>query len=253
MARLTRCVCGLAPAQTFSRANLHVLICKCGVGRLDGEVDTEHLEADYRSGHYHRVADRHLDCVPYADRYTHDLYIATVRWQRYGEVLGKERMARVRNTIDIGSANGAFVDYLSSTGLNAWGIEPAPDFARDNVLTTTLGDLFSERSSRLPKLAPSCAIGLGRADLITYHDVLEHLVDPQSELRDARALLAHRGVLIVDVPDVWNGAGEHHWKAEHLWYFTEKSIATLMRNVGISVIAHDRPIPGKQVVYGIAP
>lgn len=253
MATLTHCVCGLVAAQVFSRGGLNVLVCKCGVGRLNGTVDTDELEAAYRSGKYHRVSDRHTDCVPYADRYTSDLYVATVRWKRYGEILGGARLGRIRNTVDVGAANAAFVDYLSSLGLNAWGVEPSPDFARANVVTGTLTDLFTD--GRLGKLdgAIYSAIGLGRADLITYHDVLEHLVDPQAELKVAASLLAPGGVLIIDVPDVWNGTGEKHFKAEHLWYFTGGSIIALMASAGVPVLATDCPLPGKQVFYGMRP
>ena len=252
MARLTHCVCGATAAQTFSRGGLDILVCKCGVGRLYGEVDMQQLDADYRSGQYHRAADRHQDCVPYADRYTHDLYIATVRWQRYGEVLGGRRMRAIRTTLDVGSANGAFCDYLASMGLKAWGIEPAPDFARTNVITGTLADLFDATGT---PIGFHSALGLGRVDLITFHDVLEHCVDPQAELGRAAALLKGGGVLIIDVPFVWgaDGAGEKHFKAEHLWHFCNEALVKMVNQAGLAAIASYHPIPGKLVLCAEKP
>jgi hypothetical protein len=95
-------------------------------------------------------------------------------------------------------------------------------------------------------------IARGRFGLLTYHDVLEHILDPADELRSARKFMGEDGFLIVDVPDVSVDQGQHHWKAEHVWYFNFEALRSLFHGAGFDVVGEDRPIPGKLVLYGAA-
>jgi hypothetical protein len=239
---LTHCICGTDGGKAYQHAGIDLLMCACGTARRSGDISD--VEAQYRSGDYHRSASRHTGCTPYTDRYAHDLRIAALRWERYSAVLGHDKIVGIRTAIDVGCANGAFVDYLLSLRINAWGFEPSPEFSSSRVIAGTLSDFLSRQALSAPK-----ATLAGAANLLTYHDVLEHLPDPEREVVRARAMLARGGVLIVDVPFVWDGRGEHHYKSEHLFYFGRDSLAQICRRAGFRVLAIDEPIPGKLVVY----
>lgn len=241
MARLKTCVCGLGGGRAVTRAGLALTLCECGV--LRSAEDMQGVELQYRTGDYHRSTTRHAGCQPYAERYQHDLQIAAQRWQRYGAVLGP-RLEAVRSAVDVGCGNGAFVDFLAALRIESWGVEPAPEFGRERVATGTLSDFVWAESL-------VCTGQLIReVDLITFHDVLEHVVEPLEELQRAVSLLGPRGLVIVDVPDVFGGAGEHHLKSEHLWYYSHDALVALFRRAGLTVIGRDQPIPGKLVLYG---
>ena len=139
--------------------------------------------------------------------------------------------------LDVGAANGAFVDEANESGYCAIGIDPDPRFACESIMCGTI---------ELPGLANGY-------EIITYHDVLEHIADPRAELRAAASRLLGGGCLVVEVPDVHIEAGDKHFKREHLWYFTMRSLSDLMHDAGLKVHATDFPIPGKMAVFACRP
>lgn len=225
---IEQCVCGrLGPFAQYVFRGLSLASCDCGVSHQLTTLTREAYEQQYL-GEYHIADDRHPGCVPYRERYEHDLRVAKRRIERYRGVHG---VTVLRTALDVGCATGAFVDALRMQGVEAYGIDPDPGMRRDHVLTGSIAD------------APA-----GPYDLITFHDVLEHLVDPIAALRAARDRLSPGGMLIVDVPDVSVPAGHHHYKAEHLWYFTAHALVEMaldLRFVGDRI---DYPIPGKLVL-----
>lgn len=230
---MASCVCGYQRGETIVRNGLSILVCSCGVGRLIPEVTREEYEAQY-CGVYHSSTTRHAACTPYARRYAHDRHVARVRWERH--LIAFDGRS-IKNALDIGCANGAFVDELRALGIEAYGLDPDPAMARAVVRFGTImspGDWPASFS------------------LITMHDVLEHLIDPRAALDRCSAMIARGGMLVLDVPDVWGGEGDHHFKAEHLWYFTKASLERLAVVSGFVPRAWDEPIPGKMVLYAEA-
>ena len=201
-----------------------------GGGQLGSTLSAEEDQSQCRSP-CHRAGDRHPGCIPYRERYEHDRKVAARRRLRYGEVLG-HALDDVRTALDVGCANGAFVDYLRERGIRARGIDPDPAMARDGVETMLAGEVA------------------GAFDLVTYHDVLEHVLDPAAEVLRASRLCYPGGLLVVDVPDVSVAAGFHHYKSEHPWYFTSDALRNLLTRAGFELRAVDRPVPGKIVLYG---
>lgn len=233
------CLCpNSRPVRLFSRNGVQLCECQCGMQWLRSGITPAEYSEQYR-GAYHRAVDRHPGCVPYQERYEHDRRVARLRIERYAEILGPEGKgpgvefyARLQ-ALDVGAAAGAFVDELRAQGFDACGVDPDPAMTRPGIIFGTSADVG------------------GKFDLMTYHDVLEHVLDPRAELARAHELLAESGVLIIDVPDVHapNGAGEHHYKAEHPWYFTEAGLVALLQRGGFEPFHIERPIPGKLVVY----
>lgn len=228
MPLIERCVCGARWlfVSVTAPSGLELRRCRCGVIHRYAEISREEYEEQYR-GDYHTSTTRHEGCKPYRDRYDQDRKVAAARWSHYQSVLYP-----VSRALDVGCANGAFVDYLRSQGVDAIGVDPDPYMARAHVITGTL------------------AAVAGTFDLITMHDVLEHFVDPRAELAQARRLLAPGGRVVVDVPDVSMSAGDHHLKPEHLWHFTEGALVDLLGGAGLYFLGSYRPIPGKLVVSG---
>lgn len=238
MRLIEQCLCGTrGPFNTIERNGLTIAVCHCGVEHLETRQSRAEYEAQYR-GDYHRAVDRHPGCIPYRERYEHDKRVAKLRWHRYGEVLG-ESFWPVRRSLDVGASNGAFVDFLRELGVDAHGIDPDPSMARGTIINATTSELNGAHA--------------GAFDLVTYHDVLEHTLDPREELLHAAGLLRAGGRIVVDVPDVSVEAGRHHYKAEHPWHFTLEALCALMTDAGFLILATDRPLPGKMVAYGRAP
>lgn len=232
---IERCLCGETNGHVEAHGEVLAIRCACGVARLQSHETRESYERQYGDGSYHDAADRHANCIPYAQRFEHDLTVAAMRFKRYRSLLNGQLPEHAR-ALDVGCANGAFAEYLVSCDFDAVGLDPHPTHESPRLYAGTLAN------------APA-AIRDTRYGLITFHDVLEHVLDPLEQLMHAAALLDVPGTLIVDVPDVSDPHGQHHWKAEHVWYFTCDALLTLMHQAALKVITIDYPIPGKLVVY----
>jgi 2-polyprenyl-3-methyl-5-hydroxy-6-metoxy-1,4-benzoquinol methylase len=231
---IERCICGSAGPFEVLRGPIEIenLRCVCGVIFQLSTRTPEAIAREYE-GHYHASTDRHPCLVPYAQRYDGDRSAARARIARYRKLLPELFCRDALRVLDVGCANGAFVDELLAAGVDAYGCDPDPvGGERERVRRGTLVD------------------EAGRYDAITYHDVLEHLVYPQAELELARTKLEPGGCVVVDVPDATIRPGHKHFKAEHLWYFTADAVASLFKRVSLVPLVIDRPIPGKLVIYG---
>jgi 2-polyprenyl-3-methyl-5-hydroxy-6-metoxy-1,4-benzoquinol methylase len=82
-----------------------------------------------------------------------------------------------------------------------------------------------------------------RFDAITLWDVVEHLDEPESVLRDAVPLLKPDGVAIVETGNfqsaarISDGADWWAYAADHRWYFAPPTLRDLLRRVGLPHVA----------------
>lgn len=224
------CICGSPAFVRYRRGipQLEVLDCsRCHTERLAADLLPDGVLETYSSGSYHQSTERHANVVPYAQRLEHDKHVGDLRMARYRDVLGSlEGMS----LLDVGAGNGGFLRAAQRVCF-ASGIDPDPQ--GEGVAKGTIATLKESHY-----------------DVITYHDVLEHVFDPAAELRAAVRHLGVRGHLIVDVPDVFVPNGLHHYKHEHIWYFSLRGLVDLLRVEHLDIVGVDFPIAGKLVVYG---
>lgn len=216
---LPKCLCGSTDAHLVSKNGLTMLYCpQCTVYRQ--HVPLTHAElADWYRAHY-------LD-EAYTHSVEHDRAVARTRLRAY-------RLTSDTRLLDVGCGNGAFVAEARAHGIEAWGQDLAATSESEYVY---VGDLAT------------IAFPTESFDVITVHDVLEHVPDPRAMLREIRRLLRRPGKLIVDFPRFDHEAGRHHWKpTEHLWMLHEQQLAALLMDEGFNLTAISHPIPSKIVV-----
>lgn len=206
----------------------------CGILRTSERE--ENYETLYTEGmRYHVDEMDKIGRQHYDERFEHDFNIAWMK--RIPLLLGQLR------SLDVGCANGAFVLAMALNGFAAEGLEINPTMA-DQAAQETQCPIWT---SWTQVTAPF--------DVITYHDVFEHVVTPRAELDRARAMLRPEGLLVLDCPDAVEVFGPsarapHHEKPDqHLFYYTEDTLRALLVSHRFLVEAVDRPIVGKVVVY----
>jgi SAM-dependent methyltransferase len=132
--------------------------------------------------------------------------------------------------LDVGCADGTFVEQSLQRGLDAYGVEVSEE------IIPSLPEQVRPRVRRsLEAAAP-----LGPYHAVTFWDVLEHLPDPIATLRAARALLRPGGLLAAVVPVIDNinarafpRSWDQYKPPEHLWYFSRASLrAVVEREIG---------------------
>ncbi len=138
----------------------------------------------------------------YADYYGHITTPppATTVTQEPADLRAKfERIERVRplkgsRVLELGPGQGLFLWWAQHRGCSVLGIEPSPKFC--SVLA----------QAGLPHLQCSLdgvdAVTVGQFDIIAMFHVLEHFFDPNEALSQCRSLLAPRGLLAVEVPNI---------------------------------------------------
>jgi hypothetical protein len=141
--------------------------------------------------------------------------------------LGLEPGAKL---LDLGCADGTFVQAALARGFDAFGIEVSSE-----AVAALPAEIRSRVSSSLDATSPAQSF-----DAITLWDVLEHLPEPLETLRTAlsRAVPgAHVGVVVPVIDNFnarfWPASWDQYKPPEHLWYFSRRSLRALLeREVG---------------------
>lgn len=142
-----------------------------------------------------------------------------------------------KSLLDIGAGSGAFVRAASSPPhcMGAYGIEPCSNlvsWAKERDRNVYRGEWKDAE---------------GDWDLITLHDVLEHLTQPLDCLKYLAGLLTDDGRIVVEMPE-WRGQGEN-WRhirpKQHICLFNRAAGETLFDMAGLEVMAYWRPLSGK--------
>jgi 2-polyprenyl-3-methyl-5-hydroxy-6-metoxy-1,4-benzoquinol methylase len=151
---------------------------------------------------------------------------------------GPERRLKV---LDVGCASGLFGAALRRAGHEVWGVEQSPQAqaARDRLDHVVAGSV--EDFLRSPEAA-------AEFDVVSFVDVLEHLVAPEAVLRQCKVLLRPDGAIVASLPNVahlavrvmllegrWEYADLGLLDRTHLRFFTRESIVELMEGAGFSV------------------
>jgi cyclopropane fatty-acyl-phospholipid synthase-like methyltransferase len=148
----------------------------------------------------------------------------------YGEFLTNSLLKPDTRVLDFGAGTGALVDDLRSRNVNVDGLEFS-EMARDYCLTHRNFSLL-ESAAEIPS---------GSYDLVTMIEVIEHVTEIQSSLREVRRLLAEGGVLFVTTPNrrglrarFERGNWREATKKFHLYLFDSSSLISQLRLAGFT-------------------
>lgn len=152
--------------------------------------------------------------------------------------------AKAKKILELGCGEGMFGSYLrDKLGAEVCGIEIEKKFAtkaKKNLDKVYIGD-----AETIIKNLPAKSF-----DVIVANDVLEHMVDPYSVLKEAKRILKKDGVVVSSIPNmrnfhVWYALTRHkQWEYEesgildrtHLRFFTERSIINMYERLGYEVL-----------------
>lgn len=135
-----------------------------------------------------------------------------------------------QSILDYGCGTGTFLSYMLKHGWDTQGIEPdkqARQIAINNGIHLTTIDQLTESF-----------------DCITLFHVLEHVHTLNETLTTLINRLNRNGVLILALPNYKSNDAEHYqeyWAGydvpRHLYHFSQKSIFTLAKKLGLNIVA----------------
>lgn len=135
--------------------------------------------------------------------------------------------------LDVGAYAGSFVAAARNAGFEAEGLEPskwATEEARRSGIPVRQGSLA-------PGIFPSATF-----DVVTLWDVIEHLSDPLTDLRQSASLLKSGGLIVVhtmDVDSVFARLMGSRWPwfmEMHLHYFSRHTLRSMLDKAGFDVV-----------------
>ena len=153
--------------------------------------------------------------------------------------------------LDVGSGTGAFVAMANALGYEAEGIEPSElgEGAQGFGRKTTTGLWSQINTPEAPEF--EAMTERDRWDIITLHDVWEHLTDPMECLWHLSAALKPGGLLVVEIPE-WGCPDAHakgmQWKhvrpLQHIFLPSDGAAQAMFRKAHLKVDAVVRPLRG---------
>ena len=157
-----------------------------------------------------------------------------------------QRVKPQTRILEFGPATGYMTRYMKEIlGCRIWGVEIDPEAAAQAAAYTediVIGDADA--------LAWLVTYKGKKFDHILFVDVLEHLRNPLLVLQTAKELLAPDGTILISVPNIAHNAvilellqGRFNYQKTgllddtHIHFFTRDSLATMVRQSGLSVTA----------------
>lgn len=181
---------------------------------------------------------------------------------KYATVFSVLSLGAVKKIVEFGCADGYFLRFMRSRGLDAVGVEGdcrAAEAARLAGLPVIQHDL----ELGLPK-----SVNFDSVDAVLFMDILEHLRAPDILLRDIYDLLPTGAKVIVTGPNVahismrvslFRGRFDYFETGitdrTHLRFFTLATWSTLLTNAGFSILeagsAEVPPLPANRLISSL--
>lgn len=206
----------------------YVVCSGCGVSMIDPMPEQETLDELYQKGFME------LSCggVSQADHFS-----AEYRETYFAEKdldfsdLAYEFSGNNMRVLDVGSANGLFLDYLlKRQNIRGEGIDVSKEMTEAGVAGG-----FDCKCMKIEDV-------VGSYDMLTMWDTLEHMRDPLECLKDAKRILKPSGDIIIQTP--CRGVISDSYKADwiqyqppyHVHIFDFESLKFLLAKTGFSVV-----------------
>lgn len=214
----------------FEKNSGRLLQCNgCGLKFVENPPDREEARALYGKDYFSAYRQNKYG---YEDYLAHK-YLYLDMFLRRLEVI--EKYKRGGRLLDVGCATGVLIDVARFRGWEVQGVDISPyasEIARKyynlDVFTGTLEEAGYEDA---------------RFDLIYMHDLIEHVPDPMSLVKEARRILKPDGLLAINTPNAGGflarvlGKRWFHYKLQtHVALFSPKTLGALLDRAGFRVL-----------------
>ena len=151
-------------------------------------------------------------------------------YEVFGECGLFKKDAKASLVLEVGCSAGGALKFFKDKGYNIKGLDLGEEYLeygkKNYALELQYGELASAKFEKAP-------------DIIIYHHVFEHLLDPMDELKKIRETLADDGAIYIEVPGVMrtyeSRSGGDFMKSlqnAHICYFTMNSLVNMISKAG---------------------
>ena len=207
-----------------------IYICHdCGIQFLNPQYTDEHLD-DYYSDYTSTLGKEWVEPLTYG----HGYYMSII-----------ERYAKPGDMLDFGSGNGILANTAKTRGWDVEGYdvdcESTQRVSKEMALPIYCGDFSTVQWKK------------NEYDLVTMHQVLEHLKDPKDMLEQLLSKLKKGGIIFVAVPNIGSFSarlkffleriglrkkriGRYYDTDHHLFYYKPKVLKKLLSDMGLEIL-----------------
>jgi 2-polyprenyl-3-methyl-5-hydroxy-6-metoxy-1,4-benzoquinol methylase len=199
--------------QLKSYEKAHLVKCsKCGLV-FSKKIPTEQELIDFYKG------------------YGRDDYLSPITIKRYQELLNEfEKYKKTGNILDVGSGIGYFLEEAKKRGWNVYGTE----YTDEAISICEKKGINMQKGILNPKNYDIIF------DVITSFEVIEHINNPQEEIKNIYSLLRERGLFYCTTPN-FNSISrlilKNKWNniiyPEHLSYYTPSTLSKLLKDYSL--------------------
>ncbi len=182
------------------------------------------------------------ELIEFYKGYGRDDYLSPITIKRYQELLDEfEKYKKTGNLLDVGSGIGYFLEEAKKRGWKVYGTEytdEAIEICEKKGITMHKGVLNPKNYNV-------------EFDVITSFEVIEHINNPQEEIKNISSILSKGGLFYLTTPNFnsWSSRNlKSNWQQihypEHLSYYTVQTLSFLLSNFGLQ--------PVKKLTTGIS-
>lgn len=215
-----------SPVYRYEKNGFPIFSCtRCGVFFVFPQPTSDQIRKIYSENYFDR-GNKYKSAVENTDNpnYRNDQI----------KVALLQKFTPTGTVLDIGCALGGFLQVAQEAGYNVSGIEISKSavhhIQKNKNLDVICGELIS---AGLPD---------GKYDIVTMWDVIEHLSDPISYIKEIQRILKPGGILALttgDIRAVWPRLAKRHWQLmtppQHLFFFHPQVIKSLLAQNNFSL------------------
>ncbi|VVB86552.1 Ubiquinone biosynthesis O-methyltransferase [uncultured archaeon] len=206
----------------------NVVKCRnCGLVFLNPRPEKDEMGKFYPSGYYNASPGK-----------SEKAFCNFVNRSKINKIKELKQHGRI---LDIGCGNGDFLSVFSPEEWELYGIEPNPvgyNLTRRRTKINTLNETLA-----------GCKFPDNFFDVITLWHVLEHIYEPNEELKEIGRILKDDGILVVSVPNINSlgfKLGKKHWlhldSPRHLHHYNPETIDKIVNKNGFKIFKMTFPM-----------
>jgi len=217
-------------------SGFNVVRCKnCSLAYVNPRLKEKRLHRIYNKGYFKNPAFKGAKSSFYGySKYIEEKDCIRSTFKRRLRVI--DHLSKKGKLLDIGCAYGFFLELAKEDGWDANGLEiskHAYSYARNKLKL---------RVKNMP--LENAKIKSNSFDVVTLFDVIEHVPDPQSMIKEIKRIVRPNGLVVITTPNIGTFAAKvlgDKWEEvrrvrEHIYFFSGKTLKSMLERNGFQIL-----------------
>ena len=214
----------------------NIVKCKeCGLVYVNPRLKEKNLHAIYKKGYFKNSAFNVVKSTFYGyGKYLEEEEYIKATFNERLKIINK--YSKKGRLLDIGCALGFFLEIARDDGWDVQGLEIidyAYKYAINKLNLPVMNKTLEEAKFKSNSF-----------DVVTLFDVIEHLPNPNSTIKEARRILKQNGLIAITTPNIGSIPAKllgRNWEEvkrvrEHIYYFSESTLKRILESNNFKIL-----------------